>query len=979
MLMHGQRSKIVCFLVFLLVFTGFLGGCAYASDSAAVDLVIVLDNSASMKVQNPHSDPNGYRYYAAATMLNMCESEKSRAAIIYFANNTDVQRLETETVIKPVSIALRKEDGSRNYAGQENRRHFTDMLIEQAIYGKPRGGTFMGKAILKAIELLDAGAADRGDNHPIILVLADGRTDEDDIDDLEKSVQQAEAKGYRIYPVLLKNSNNTDIDEDANLYYGQMATRTGVQKSYSLENPSDLPEIFSEIFASQIGSSLATAPQAIPLDEGGYKMNINIPNHSVLETNILMSLEGVQNVRLQDPDGLEASSSVVRTEIGNDKFLLYKIIRPSVTDDWSLLFDAKPAALDTVKVNVLFSYNIDLQGDVQCLGSQKFYKNSQVILSAQFMDGNTPSTDTDLYTHGITATAYIVKPGDEITESTPSVTLVSQGNRFKNTITPKDIGINRSGDYEIIFHAEGDGLIKDSARIPLHIDNRIPIPNMAAIPKSIDLEIDNPKQETISEPDTRSLSVKDYVIDPDGDPLTMHITCDDPSLILLRDVDSKALTATLVTTGKSGNTQIHISAEDSESAALASGIVIPISVTSIADELAKVYSPKITITTPQNADHVYEINGPVDFDVVIYETQNAPLYDIDHYTPSMDAIFVKGNTNTGQNISIPLKQEGARHWSGTLQLDTRAEYPIKATLYAGENPIALNSDDFAILTINSPPEAVYPYIEKTVYIDPIKWPLHQEATKPYDIALQDLFTDRNQYDTLTFACLPDGQDVCAVSLSDDTATLSFQEFIQAGEQQFTITAQDTCNATAEMRYKVVVISLRQKTLNQIRTYAYYILAGAAFVLLLHLLIKPRFKNMALDRFLNNNNYLAAVPLKEVKHKLRLNSYADFNMLKAVGLDQNTKVLKSIRLKPKRKYIQVLCKIKSIKGISDSMTITVGNNMFSNKHKKLRLYSNAEIRIENNKQSISWRLLINQNKKPRNSPSVKTVHKMYHKR
>ncbi len=959
MFTRRNRAIIVFLIAFLMIFSSLFSLSACAQDSAAIDLVIVLDNSASMKDRNPESDPKGYRYYAAATMLNMCESEKSRAAIIYFSLNTEVQTLaNNKTVAMPVSIALRNADGSPNYIGEDNRNYYTDVLVERAS-GKAKGGTYLGTAVLKAVELLDTGAATRGDNQPIILVLADGQNEDADAANLEEAVRQAESKGYRIYPVLLKNSKNTDIDENANILYNQMATRTGGKALDPLENPSDLPRIFSEIFATQIGSSLATEQNnTTRVGEGKYKMEINIPNHSVLEANILMSLDGVENVRLTDPSGNSASPNVLRTPIGKDKYLLYKVLNPDVIGNWTLSFEAEPSALDGVKVNVLFSYNIDLRGDIQCVGSQTVYKNSQFILSAQFYDKNAPSTDTDLYTHGITATAYLLKQGEEITESTPSIELEPYGNRFEKTVTLEDFGLDTSGNYEVLYHAEGDGLIKDSPRVSLPIVNRSPVKISEVIPKVIPLSIENPNQQNINQPDTYALSVSDFVTDEDGDPLTMHLTCNDTTLITFKNVDNRAMTATLETAGLSGTTQVRISVQDPEGASLDSDIIIPITVTSIVNELRNAYSPKITMTTEPTQADTYEVNSQVDFTVVIYETQSPPAYDIDDYQAVVGAVLVKGNTATGQDVVIPLEQTDARSWRGSLTLDTRDEYPIQATIYAGANQTALTSTSFDIKALNYPPEPVQTFVEQTVYIEPIPLPLlRMEATQPYDIDLDTLFTDQNLYDTLTYSVTSDGQEVCQASLSGDGTKLSLQQFLQKGSQRFTLTALDTSDATAEMVLSVAVISYQQQALDSIDQYGPIVLAVILLIILLRWLVKPSFKQMTLAVFRDKNPYLAAIRLKKTKRNISLGIYADNVIIKDLKLSKPQ--LKSIQLKAGKNFIYVYRNKKSL----DGAIVTVESVVFNKKQKKYILRNGGEICISNNNHTVRWQLGINRGNVP----------------
>ena len=963
MTLRNQNVKLVTVLVCLFLLTGLFLVHADAQNSAAVDLVIVLDNSSSMYDERPYSDQKGYRFYAAAAMLNMCESESSRAAIILFNWEATVQKSNgNNTVTMPVSIALLNADGSTNYLGRGNRKFFTDELIARNPK-ETQGLTYLGTAMQKAVQLLDAGKDTRGDNQPIILVLADGENDSHDAANLDDAIDRAKASGYKVYPVLLKNANNTDIDDSSNTNYTQMAEKTG-GISLTLQNPLDLPRIFSEIFATQIGSTLVSVDYKENEDQNGYYMEINIPNLSVLEVNILMSLNGVSNVSLANPNGKTGTLDVQTTDIGS-RYKLYKIVKPETTGKWKLSFNADSSALNGIQVTVLYSYNIELQGSVVSDNSPKAYKNSQYQLSARFFDGAAPSTDKNLYTEGIKAKAYLVKQGEKITEDTKSIPLEANTYKtgFEKKVTLEDFGIDGSGDYEIVFHAEGDGLLKDSPRYPLHVENRNPVTiTTGAIPKSITLNIDNPNSATIDEPDTVSLAVSTYVRDEDGDPLTMRITSDDQTIVTVKDIDSGAMTATLETTGTSGSTSIRISAEDPEGGTLDSEIVIPVTVQSILNTLQKSYAPKITIITEpietSSSGDLYDIIGAVEFEITIDEVLPPVQYDIDDYQAIVKAVFVKGDIKTGKDVEIPLTKIGLRKWTGSLPLlDNRGEYPIQASLYVGAGQLLVGSDLFDVITINYPPAAVNPYVAQTVYIEPLKI-FKQEATKVAPIPLISLFTDRNKYDSLTFSMVSDGSDFCKASLSDDNATFNLDQFLREGEQQFTITATDTCGAQASMNYKTIIISYRQQALRLVLHYGLIAAIILFALLLLYWWQRPSFKRMSLSSFRNGNNHMAAIRMKNTKKKLPLSTYADDEMLKLVNLSKAQ--LMSIQLKARRNSICVFRNKKPLGGA----TVSVDGKMFKKTQKKYTLRDKGEILIANNNQTISWRLTVDHANPPR---------------
>ena len=54
--------------------------------NAALDLVILMDNSGSMYKNHDGNDKLAYRYDAAAIMLNMCEAQGTKAAVYYLCS-----------------------------------------------------------------------------------------------------------------------------------------------------------------------------------------------------------------------------------------------------------------------------------------------------------------------------------------------------------------------------------------------------------------------------------------------------------------------------------------------------------------------------------------------------------------------------------------------------------------------------------------------------------------------------------------------------------------------------------------------------------------------------------------------------------------------------------------------------------------------------------------------------------------------------
>lgn len=944
----GRKSIALIAAALLIVLSGALWSSASANNEAAVDLVIVLDQSGSMKSARPYSDPDGYRYDAAAVMLNMCEVENSRAAVITFSSKTTVLSLKNaKPVTMPQPIALLDANGAINSLGNDNRQDYTKQLTDLAKSNPSQGSTYLGTAMQQAVQLLNNGKATRQGNQPIILVLADGNNEDADSEKMDQAVRDCRDNGYKVYTVMLMNTQNTDVQLNDSAYnkFKEMATTTGGQH-FELQDPTQMPTIFSTIFADQIGSNLTLIEKkAVRNSDGTYSIEVAIPNRSVVEANVLIQLKGLSNIRLQTQDGKEApvnNKDLFRFETA--KFLQYKIVKPQNPGVWKLTFNKDDDVNDNISVNVLFNYGVDLQGRVDSAGT--VYKSTQVKLKAEFTESGSPSTDDLLYSSpNMSAKVYLIKKGGQVASDSPSLALDPAGLRFEKTVTLKDFGVTLSGEYELVFTAEGDGLVRSSAPVAFTVMNQAPEAQAYNVPASIALIIEDPNAADFNADDTYTLNASAFVSDADNDALTGRITCDDPGLIDLQSTDEKGMTAQLTTRARTGAATVTVKAEDTEAASLASPVKIPVTVTSVTEELRKAYKPVITVVTSVNDYGYYDMEDTISFHVNI-ESAGASAFDIADYTPGMRAVYVKGDLMTGQDIEVPLQQAGAGAWTGEFQITGNlSQYVIRAELTVGSG-ITVNSDEVTLQTKNFPPVPVSNSVQRDADIEAVDFLLiKQTNTSPWDEDLKALFTDENPNDVLTFAVTDDLSGLVAYALQEDGSTLRVTP-LSSGIAKLTVTATDTSGETASLTYEVHIVSLSEIVKNEAIKYGLIALAALILFLIVKRILKPSFRGMHLIRLKDELLYMDTT-LPSVKRKLPLGQYADQVMLDTVGLGKQQ--LMAVKLKAGRRCIWVL----RGKAPLSNAVITVGGQPVTKK--KAKLVPTRELRIENNKRSIGWKL------------------------
>ncbi|MBR6570540.1 MAG: VWA domain-containing protein, partial [Clostridia bacterium] len=338
-----------------------------ASTGSAVDVIMVLDYSGSMV----NNDPNSLMIKSAMNFIDMCDVSGTRIALVPF-NSGDNGLLDSE--------GWRSAFGFFRSVNSIDERESIrqDLLGMGALrYGSYTDG---GPAFRRAWALYEANRTDPARNeNTIVLFFSDGviTSSGSDPNSAASQASLAEANehvdkfaeaGVPIYVVGLRGEGVFDKD-----WLDGIAARTGTGAARVVTNgdSSVLHETFSEIFAEYLGTQpLPIGSRDIVVTDDTAVISIDIPNNSIVEANIRLSLNNPQAtfgdiINLTRPNGTAVEPLTRGTPrdgdvvVGNSgAYYNMKLIRPS-QGEWKLTLNVNEATL--VSAEIIANYDIGIR------------------------------------------------------------------------------------------------------------------------------------------------------------------------------------------------------------------------------------------------------------------------------------------------------------------------------------------------------------------------------------------------------------------------------------------------------------------------------------------------------------------------------------------------------------------------------------------------------------------------------------------
>ncbi len=515
----------LCFLM-ILVSAILIPPHARASDKeeAGVDIAIVVDTSGSMK----STDPNHIAIEAAKLFIDMTEISDTRIALVTFSD-----QLGRVTTLKDIHTISDKESIKSN--------------LNEISY---QGDTDMGLALEKGYEILKEGRKDK--KQQAILFFTDGnidlnksktRTNEESLQETSNMVDKSSKDGIPIYTIGL----NSDGSVDEKLL-SDIAKKTN-GRSYLVDKPEVLPEIFNEIFADFINSNIISLGEYTTDGKNYTEVPVEIPNNSVLEANIIvLSDKKMEAIELYNPSGKMVplnSEKALRSE--SKQYTLLKLITPE-KGNWKLRM--KGANGCKVHINLIFNYKVKLANKAELVtnGADSYIK----VTSWLEKDGE-KIEDEALYS-SFTGKVYCNSPGGETTFPMTKV-----GSSFTAQIPIE----NMTGDIKLHSRVENNSLYRESEVSTISIKNRAPV--FKNFPTTLELK------GLIGRAQKKKLILSDYVIDPEGDEITYQCELQPSEKNISVKIKDNIL---IITGGKRGQGEVKITAVDSKGAAATSNLAV---------------------------------------------------------------------------------------------------------------------------------------------------------------------------------------------------------------------------------------------------------------------------------------------------------------------------------------------------------------------------------------------------------------------
>ena len=690
-------KRIICLLVVtlcLLLCISFTAPSMAKADNKqegnklALDMVILVDISDSMKDRNGGgNDVNYYSYEAAAMIIGMCDYENSRIALVPFGTDVYTYVNGSSYPVKSVGkysdrlYGLSELSSFNTWNGPYSgsvRSCITSLLVDtnnsarQDVYG---GQTALGAALKYGVNLLKPTASDKG-NQKVVVLLTDGKIDlqadggksrqqleREDTKKFTDAYQQAQKYGIKIYTVALKEKD-VSLLMDASKATGAPATKI-------VENAEDLPDVFNSFFADMVDS------EAIPVKtvdkDYGFDATIGVPNLSIAEINILVPVSRPGTVELQNPSGKTITPAFIY-QSGNFTFI--KIAKPNQTGEWKLICrtQTKPSA----EMKVLFSYTvvprIELTNNI---GDRGFtFEKTQTVSFDVFLRelNGQNSRDKTLYSEecGIVAKLYLYDADGNYLVGNEPVTLKRNGTETK--FTSGDIELSnffkgtgdeiKQGEYTLVATLVGAGM-NTEARQRITVLNLDPhtVPTKVEDNPFADLVIHDPT--TISSEYQRefgagvSIDLSKFVEEPDGERLqyTLKNTTGDKNVVINQSVKDGKLT--MQTNNKTGEAVVHIEAEDTDGGKCV--IDVPVKVTNRKSEIEKNY--RVTINQSVDWDsrkivYTASLYSNTAANDAVTQRKDKAIYDIYELTAYLTEDYEFTGHADKQNVQLVFKPTG---------------------------------------------------------------------------------------------------------------------------------------------------------------------------------------------------------------------------------------------------------------------------------------------------------------------------------
>lgn len=398
------------------------------AEKNAVDAVIVMDSSGSMK----KTDPDSLRKPAAKLFLSLL-NEQDRASVMSFSDNGyPITYLNTLNTEQNIALTL----------------NATDKISTKGIY------TNIYAAVERAYQIL---ASDKSERAPMIILLSDGKMDVGDDEKsaslsqqlIESTVPRLTEAGIKVYSIAFTENSDREL-------LTQLSESTGGFCKVA-QNDEELHLAFTSIFEE------SKKPDMLPLTENTF-----LVDESIKEITIVASKSGPDSkIFLESPDKTRIDASV------NDKAIKWFIsdtfdmitLRKPATGEWKILFsDNNNKAYIVADMSMKSNFNFISENNIDKMQAQAWLeKEDSIVTESKILDS-------------IQASIELVSPSDQVVKRQMGLALNDENliGKFISSYTPEEKGTyfatislkSQTFERQKTFSFKAEGIPEKPAVVP---------------------------------------------------------------------------------------------------------------------------------------------------------------------------------------------------------------------------------------------------------------------------------------------------------------------------------------------------------------------------------------------------------------------------------------------------------------------------------------------------------------------------------
>ncbi|RJO69746.1 MAG: VWA domain-containing protein, partial [Myxococcales bacterium] len=345
--MPRQLPLFAAFLLFALCLPAIVHAEEDADSPARRDIVLILDNSGSLR----STDPQGLSKQAAGLLARLIGGDDALGVVAFD------EKARVLSPLAPLPDSKARDRLARSIAGLRRDGKLTHIEAAlEAAYEEFSGATSRPRTAI----LLTDSQIDLDD---------DVKTATPDEQRSRERIQGELAERYRkagimLYTIAFRGGADAALLE-------ALAKATG-GLAFAVAKPSELSEVYFSIF------NQVAAPQQAPIKDGRFQIDASVNEATV----IVQAHEVADRLELQDPNGArhrrDRSSARIRWG-GNAAYLMATIADP-LPGAWHIL------GLDKEEANVILLTDVELEAPVL---RNRFYRDEPIPVLAR-LDHNLP-------------------------------------------------------------------------------------------------------------------------------------------------------------------------------------------------------------------------------------------------------------------------------------------------------------------------------------------------------------------------------------------------------------------------------------------------------------------------------------------------------------------------------------------------------------------------------------------------------------